>query len=164
MPPPRRRPSCEARGARVCTEGIGVVIADPEGVGEDVGDRGRIFPLAEQVRRDPSGAGHRQAPQHDPLVIPESAGAQADVVAAGLPPVTKDELVAVCREVADAIERRCGTVGDHTLLRTALPAWRGRGELEPGGAKLQVISWRCPGEAVDTVRHAVTDRHCLPGE
>ena len=67
---------------------------------------GRVRSLAEQVRRDPGRASHRQATQDVPLGTREAADAEAKVESAGLPSARKDAVVAVGRQMAEAADER----------------------------------------------------------
>lgn len=118
-----------------------VVVSRSNGVRDDMGHRRGVFSLAEQVRRDPGRASHRRAGQDTPLGIRQSPDVEANVGSAGLPSARKDEVVAVGRQVAEAVESCGRTVRDNGLFRAALPAWGVRGELKPCSAKL-LVSWR----------------------
>lgn len=82
---------------------------------------------------------------------------EANVGSAGLPSTREDEVVAVGRQMADAVESRGRTMRERRrpVRGAALPAWALRGELKPGSAKLLVLRTRRAREPVDTMRHAV---------
>lgn len=82
---------------------------------------------------------------------------ESNVLTPGLLPCTDDEVVSVRREIAETVERCCGTVGYDSLGRISRPS-RGRGrQLKPGRAEFHVVWDGRRGEPVDAARHAFED-------
>jgi hypothetical protein len=83
---------------------------------------------------------------------------KAHIRSAGLSPRRKRELMAVCREVAEPIERCCRTMGDEPLFGVALPCRHSGRQLEPCSPKGKVIRDRRTGEVVYAMGHTLEDR------
>src|SRR5437763_13899538 len=84
---------------------------------------------------------------------------EAHVDLAGLAPGREGELVAIRREMAEAIHRRGRPVRDHTVSGRTFPRRNFGSELKPCGAECKVVRGRRARQAVHTASHSLED--CL---
>ena len=159
-------PSPEPETGSVRREGVRervrVVVAGPEGVGNDLRDRFGVFLVIQQVGSDARRPCDRHPVENGPLIGADRPAVEPDVRPTRLPPFGQRELVPVRGKVAETIQRRGRTVGYDALLRCPLPGRNLRGELEPCRTKVEVIRRRRPRQAVHAVRHPV--KHARLGE
>ena len=151
-PPKAKSGGMRRQGVR---EGPGIVVHGAHGVGNHVGYCLRILPVVKEVRGNSGRSGHREPAQRDPLVLIHGSLMEAHVAPAGLPPPRQGEVVAVLREMAEAVKGRRGPVRGDALFRCALPTGKFGSELEPGGTEVNVIRhWRA-GQVVYAVGHTL---------
>jgi len=139
-----------------------VVVDRPESIGDDLCDRFGVFLVAQQVGGDTRRPRDRHPVKNDPLTGADCPVVEPHVRPARLPPLRQRELVPVCGQVAQTVQRRGRTVGYDPLRRCPLPRRNLRGELEPGRPKADMIRRRRPGQAVHPVRYPV--KNARPGE
>lgn len=84
---------------------------------------------------------------------------EAHVGSTRLPPGGKGELVAVSRQVAQAVHSRGGPVRDDTLRGSTFPGKDIGCELKPGRTELEVVRRRRTRKVVHTLSHPL--QHCF---
>jgi hypothetical protein len=149
--------SPESEPRRVRSERVGKGARVVEGltdcVGNDVSHGFGILAVGEQIARDARWAGDGQALERDPLPVGNSTVVKANFWTTGLPSNRKRELMAVGRQVAEAVHRRCRTVRDDTLGRRPVPREDIGCELQPGRTELEKVRRRRGREVVYALSH-----------
>jgi hypothetical protein len=153
-------PPSKPRGVRreCVRKRTGVVVNAPNCIGDNLSNRLGVFPIGEQVGRNASWPGDEQAAEGGPFGIRDLAVMEAHVRSTRLSSRRQGELVAVGRQVSEAVHGRGRPVGDHTLGGSSLPGKDIGRELEPGRAELEVVRRRRTRQVVHTLRDPLQHR------
>ncbi len=124
----------------------------PERVDRDLSDGLVILFVAEEIGHDARWSDDEEARQHGPRPLLQAIDVDANVIASHASPLGKRELVRICREMAEAVDRGGGTVRDDAVLSLALPERNLGRELEVGSSEIEQVRDRRDRDVVDATR------------
>jgi hypothetical protein len=130
-------------------------MAGPDGISHDVGDCLGILPVIQKVGGDPRWPCDRQPIDHGPLILASRSLVESDARLARLPPPREREVVPVCGQVAETVQRRGRTMRYDPLFRRPLPGRNLRRQVKPGRPKAEIAGRGRPRQPIHTVSYPV---------